>query len=64
MGAHTYGRTLLSKEEYHDIGIRVLKAANGEQIGKSEIYESKASRESGILAVKRVAHAAPIEDTT
>lgn len=42
----------------------VLKAANGEQIGKSEIYESKASRESGILAVKRVAPAAPVEDLT
>jgi len=42
----------------------VLKAANGEQIGKSEIHESKASRESGILAVKRVAPAAPIEDTS
>ena len=42
----------------------VLKAGNGEQIGKSEIYESKASRESGILAVKRVAPSAPIEDTT
>ena len=42
----------------------VLKASNREQIGKSEIYESKASRESGILAVKRVAPAAPIEDTT
>ena len=42
----------------------VLKAGNGEQIAKSEIYESKASRESGILAVKRVAPSAPIEDTT
>ena len=42
----------------------VLKASNGELIGKSEIYETKASRESGILAVKRVAPAAPIEDTT
>ena len=42
----------------------ILKAANGEPIGKSEIYESKASRESGILAVKRVAPIAPVEDTT
>ncbi len=42
----------------------VLEADNGEQIGKSEIYESKASRESGILAGKRVAPTAPIEDTT
>jgi len=42
----------------------VLTAANGEPIGTREMYESKASRESGILAVKRVAPRAPIEDTT
>ena len=42
----------------------VLKAANGEPIGKSEIYESEASRENGIEAVKRVAPTAPIEDLT
>lgn len=42
----------------------VLKAANGEPIGKSEMYESDASRENGIEAVKRVAPSAPIEDTT
>ena len=42
----------------------VLKAANGEPIGRSEMYESEASRDNGIEAVKRVAPAAPIEDTT
>jgi len=42
----------------------VLKAANGEPIGRSEMYESEASRETGINAVKRVAPIAPTEDTT
>ncbi len=42
----------------------VLKAANGEPIGRSEMYESEASRDNGIEAVKRVAPTAPIEDTT
>lgn len=42
----------------------VLEAANGELIGKSEMYESEASRENGIEAVMRVAPVAPIEDLT
>ena len=42
----------------------VLKAANGEPIGRSEMYESEASRENGIEAVKRVAPTAPVEDLT
>jgi uncharacterized protein YegP (UPF0339 family) len=42
----------------------VLKAANGEPIGKSEMYEAEASRENGIEAVKRVAPTASIEDLT
>jgi uncharacterized protein YegP (UPF0339 family) len=31
----------------------VLKATNGQTIGKSEMYESKASMERGIASVKR-----------
>ncbi len=42
----------------------VLKAANGEPIGRSEMYESEVSRKFGIKAVKRVAPTAPIEDLT
>ena len=42
----------------------VLRAANGEPIGRSEMYESEASRDNGIEAVKRVAPSAPVEDTT
>ncbi len=42
----------------------VLKAANGEPIGRSEMYESEASRDNGIEAVKRVAPTAPTEDLT
>ncbi len=42
----------------------VLKAANGEPIGRSETYTAESSRENGIRAVKRVAPGAPIEDTT
>ena len=41
-----------------------LQAENGEPILSSEGYELKAGWENGILAVKRVAPAAPIEDTT
>jgi len=40
----------------------ILKAANGEPIGRSEMYDAEASRDNGILAVKRVAPTAPIED--
>lgn len=42
----------------------VLKAANGEVIGKSEMYNSAASRDNGKAAVKRVAPTAPTEDLT
>lgn len=42
----------------------VLKAANGEPIGKSEMYTTEAGRDNGIEAVKRVAPDAPVEDTT
>lgn len=42
----------------------VLKAANGEPIGVSEMYTTKASRENGIEAVKSTAPNAPTEDLT
>jgi hypothetical protein len=42
----------------------VLKAGNGEAIGKSEIYSGRAALENGIASVKRTAAAAPIDDTT
>lgn len=41
-----------------------LKAVNGEIIGKSEMYTTKASRENGIASVKTNAPIAGIEDTT
>lgn len=41
-----------------------LKATNGEIIGKSEMYTTKASRDNGIESVKKNAPIAGIEDTT
>ena len=41
-----------------------LKATNGEIIGTSEMYTTKASRENGIASVKTNAPIAGIEDTT
>lgn len=40
----------------------VLKAANHEIIGKSEMYSSVAARESGIQSVKTNAPTAPVVD--
>jgi uncharacterized protein len=40
----------------------VLKASNGEPIGKSEMYKTKASMESGIKSVGKNAADAPITD--
>jgi uncharacterized protein YegP (UPF0339 family) len=40
----------------------VLKASNGEPIGKSEMYKAKASMESGIKSVRNNAEDAPITD--
>lgn len=40
----------------------VLKAANGQVIGKSEIYSSKAAMENGIASVKSNAPGATIKD--
>lgn len=42
----------------------VLKAANGEPIGKSETYSSHAAMENGIDSVKRNAPNAAVEDLT
>jgi uncharacterized protein YegP (UPF0339 family) len=42
----------------------VLKAANGEQIGKSETYSSKQAMENGIASVKTNAPTATVEDLT
>lgn len=40
----------------------VLKAANGEPIGKSEMYKTKRSMENGITSVGKNAADAPITD--
>jgi uncharacterized protein YegP (UPF0339 family) len=42
----------------------VLKAANGETIGKSETYSSKQAMETGITSVKTNAPTAAVEDLT
>ncbi len=42
----------------------VLKGANGEKIGTSELYLSAAGRDNGIASVKRVAPNAPTDDLT
>lgn len=40
----------------------VLKAANREIIGTSEVYATEAARENGIEAVRRVAPTAPVAE--
>ena len=40
----------------------VLKAANGEPIGKSEMYKTKRSMENGIASVAKNAPDAPVVD--
>lgn len=42
----------------------ILKAANGEPIGRSERYSTKAAMENGIAAVKKNGPIAPVEDQT
>lgn len=42
----------------------VLKAANGEPIGRSETYSSTSAMENGIESVKRNAPNASVEDLT
>ena len=39
-----------------------LTATNGQEIGRSELYDSAAARDKGIEAVKRAASEARIED--
>jgi len=39
-----------------------LKASNGQVIGNSEMYESEASRENGIVSVKKNAPTADVSD--
>lgn len=41
----------------------VMKAANGEPIGKSEMYKTKASMENGIASVAKHAPDAPVTDS-
>ncbi len=55
-----YDRRIASNGQYYF----VLKAANGEIIGRSELYVTTYSRDNGIAAVKRDAPGAPIEDLT
>ena len=42
----------------------VLRATNGQTIGKSEMYSSSSAMENGIQSVKKNAPAARIEDST
>lgn len=42
----------------------ILNARNSEELGISEMYESKQNRDNGIEAVKRDAPIAPTEDLT
>lgn len=42
----------------------VLKAGNGEIIGRSEMYSSTAARENGIQSVKSNGPTAPVTDLT
>lgn len=42
----------------------VLKASNGQPIGKSEMYSSTSAMENGIASVKKNAPAAAVDDKT
>jgi len=42
----------------------VLKAANGDTIAQSEMYDSKAAAKNGIASVKKSAAGAAIDDQT
>jgi uncharacterized protein YegP (UPF0339 family) len=42
----------------------ILKASNGQEVGRSEYYASKASLENGIESVKKNAPDAKVEDLT
>jgi Uncharacterized conserved protein len=53
-----YDRRLTTSNQYYF----VLKAANHEPLGISEMYTTSAARDNGIQAVKRDAPDAPVED--
>jgi uncharacterized protein YegP (UPF0339 family) len=55
-----YERKVSSKNE----PFFVLKAANNQVIGKSEMYSSKSSMENGIASVKSNAATAAVDDQT
>ncbi len=55
-----YSRLTATNGQYYFL----LKAANGEELGISEMYTTVANRENGISAVKRDAPNAPTEDLT
>ena len=55
-----YKRSVSGNGQYYFI----LKAANGEELGISEMYTTTYNRDKGIEAVKRDAPNAPIEDLT
>ena len=55
-----YSRLESKNNQYYFI----LNAANGEELGISEMYTSKQGMENGIDAVKRDAPNAPTEDLT
>jgi uncharacterized protein len=55
-----YERRIASNMQYYF----VLKASNGQVIGKSQMYASSQGRDGGIDAVKRDAPTAPIVDLT
>lgn len=42
----------------------VLKATNGQEVGRSEYYSSKASMENGIASVQKNAPDAKVDDVT
>lgn len=42
----------------------ILKATNGQEIGRSEYYSSNAAMENGIASVQKNAPEAKVEDTT
>lgn len=52
------------KSDVNGASYFVLKAANGEIIGRSEIYSSKEAMEKGIQSVKTNAAGAEIVDST
>lgn len=52
------------KTSYNSKYYFVLKAANGQIIGTSEMYETSSGRDNGISVVKREAPSAVVEDLT